>query len=70
MKRDFNKLIAEGNAILEKNERMDMLLEEAMTLLETTKPGNMPLAIYDAYRAGVAIGVRISKGDSGRERKN
>ena len=70
MKRDFSKLIAEGSAMLEKHERMDMTLAEATALLEGAEPGGKAFTLWDAYRAGVAIGARISKGDSCRERKN
>ena len=70
MKRDFSKLIAEGSAMLEKHERMDMTLSEATALLEGAEPGGKAFTLWDAYRAGVAIGARISKVDSCRERKN
>lgn len=70
MKRDFNKLIAEGGEIIKQHERIDMSLKEATTLLETTEPGNVLFTIWDAYRAGVAIGARISKGDSCRKSRN
>lgn len=63
MKRNFNKLAAEGGAIIEKHERMDMSLKEATALLETTEPGNVLFTIWDAYRAGIAVGARISKAD-------
>ena len=63
MKRDFSKLIAEGSAMLEKHERMDMTLSEATALLKGAEPGGRAFTLWDAYRAGVAIGVRISKGD-------
>ena len=63
MKRDFNKLIAEGSAMLEKHERMDMTLSEATALLKGAEPGGRAFTLWDAYRAGVAIGARINKGD-------
>lgn len=63
MKRDFNKLIADGGAMLEKHTRMDMTLSETMTLLEGAESGGRAFTLWDAYRAGVAIGARISKGD-------
>lgn len=70
MKRDFNKLIAEGGEIIEKHERIDMSLQEAKTLLEAVEPGNVLSTIWDAYRAGVAAGARISKrGSKGAGRK-
>lgn len=64
MKRDFNKLIAEGGTMLEKHERMDMTIDEIRTLLDATKPGNLYFTLWDAYRAGVATGARISKRNS------
>lgn len=63
MKRDFNKLVAEGAAIIDKHTRMDMTLSEATELLQAAKPGETAFTLWDAYRAGVAIGARISKGD-------
>lgn len=69
MKRDFNKLIAEGGEIIEKHERMDMSLSEATALLEKAEPGNISFTLWDAYRAGVAVGLRISKAD-GTKGKN
>ena len=63
MKRDFSKLIAEGSAMLEKHERMDMTLSEATALLKGAEPGGRAFTLWDAYWAGVAIGARISKGD-------
>ena len=66
MKRDFQKLIAEGDRIIKQHERIDMTLEEARKLLETTEPGNVLFTIWDAYRAGVAAGTRITKADDSR----
>lgn len=66
MKRDFQKLIAEGDQIINQHERIDMSLNEATTLLEATEPGNMLFTIWDAYRAGVAAGARITKADDSR----
>jgi len=66
MKRDFNKLIAEGGEIIEKHERMDMSLSEATALLEKAEPGNTSFTLWDAYRAGVAVGLRISKADNAK----
>ncbi len=68
MKRDFNKLIAEGGEIIKKHERVDMSLGEATTLLEATEPGNVLFTIWDAYRAGVAIGARIREKDGNTTR--
>lgn len=70
MKRDFHKLIVEGSAMLEKHERMDMTLSEATALLEAAEPGSEAFTLWDAYRAGVAIGARISQGDRSRGHKN
>ena len=66
MKRDFQKLIAEGDQIIKQHERIDMTLQECTTLLEATEPGNMLFTIWDAYRAGVAAGARITKADDSR----
>lgn len=66
MKRDFQKLIAEGDQIIKQHERIDMSLNEATTLLEATEPGNMLFTIWGAYRAGVAAGARITKADDSR----
>lgn len=66
MKRDFKKLIAEGGQIIEQHERIDMSLQEARTLLEAAEPGNVLSTIWDAYRAGVAAGARITKADNTR----
>ena len=66
MKRDFQKLIAEGDQIIKQHERIDMSLNEATTLLEATEPGNMLFTIWDAYRAGVAAGAQITKADDSR----
>ena len=66
MKRDFQKLIAEGGRIIKQHERIDMTLQECTTLLEATEPGNMLFTIWDAYRAGVAAGARITKADDSR----
>lgn len=66
MKRDFQKLIAEGGRIIKQHERMDMSLDEATTLLEATEPGDVLSTIYDTYRAGVAAGARITKADDAR----
>lgn len=66
MKRDFQKLIAEGGQIIKQHERIDMTLQECTTLLEATEPGNMLFTIWDAYRAGVAAGARITKADDSR----
>lgn len=66
MKRDFQKLIAEGDQIIKQHERIDMSLNEATTLLEAPEPGNMLFTIWDAYRAGVAAGARIAKADDSR----
>lgn len=68
MKRDFNKLIAEGSAMLEKHTRMDMTLSETMTLLEGAESGGRALTLWDAYRAGVAIGARIREKDGNTTR--
>ena len=68
MKRDFNKLIAEGGAMLEKHERMDMSLSEATALLEKAEPGNISFTLWDAYRAGVAVGARIREKDGNTTR--
>ena len=67
MKRDFNKLIAEGGEIIEKHERMDMSLSEATALLEKAEPGNISFTMWDVYRAGVAVGLRISKRNSRKD---
>lgn len=64
MKRDFNKLIAEGGQIIKQHERIDMSLDEATALLEAAEPGNVLFTIWDAYRAGVATWARISKRNS------
>lgn len=69
MKRDFNKLTAEGGEIIKKHERMDMSLSEATALLEKAEPGSITFTLWDAYRAGVAVGLRISKAD-GTKGKN
>ena len=66
MKRDFKKLIAEGDQIIKQHERMDMSLQEARALLEAAEPGNVLFTIWDAYRAGVAAGARITKADDTR----
>ena len=66
MKRNFQKLIAEGDQIIKQHERIDMTLQECTTLLEATEPGNMLFTIWDAYRAGVAAGARITKADDSR----
>ena len=66
MKRDFQKLIAEGDQIIKQHERIDMSLNEATTLLEATEPGNILFTIWDAYRAGVAAGARTTKADDSR----
>ena len=68
MKRDFNKLIAEGSAMLEKHERMDMTLSEATALLESAEPGGRAFTLWDAYRAGVAVGARIREKDGNTTR--
>ena len=68
MKRDFNKLIAEGGEIIERHERMDMSLSEATALLEKAEPGNISFALWDAYRAGVAVGARIREKDGNTTR--
>lgn len=67
MKRDFQKLIAEGGRIIKQHERMDMSLDEATTLLEATEPGDVLSTIYDAYRAGVAAGTRITKAGNAKK---
>ena len=67
MKRDFQKLIAEGGKIIKQHERMDMSLKEATTLLEATEPGDVLSTIYNAYRAGVAAGARITKADNAKK---
>ena len=66
MKRDFNKLIAEGGEIIKQHERIDMTLNEATALLEKAEPGNISFTLWDAYRAGVAAGARITKADDTR----
>lgn len=67
MKRDFQKLIAEGSKIIKQHERMDMSLQEATTLLEAMEPGDVLSTIYDTYRAGVAAGARITKADNAKK---
>lgn len=49
--------------MLEKHERMDMTLSEATALLKGAEPGGRASTLWDAYRAGVAAGVRITKAD-------
>ena len=66
MDKDFQKMIAEGGQIIKQHERMDMSLDEATTLLEATEPGDVLSTIYDAYRAGVAAGARITKADKAK----
>ena len=69
MKRDFNKLIAEGGQIIKQHERIDMTLNEATALIEATEPGNVLFTIWDAYRAGVAAGARITSSETRTNRR-
>ena len=67
MRRNFRKMINEGAQILEDRPGMDMSLQEADALVASAEPGNMRFSFHDAYCAGVAAGVRISKRDARRK---
>ena len=71
MKRDSNKLIEEGSAILKKHERMDMDISELVNLIDDLEADNdtgIADTIYHSFLFGVAVGYRICKNRSRKEK--
>ena len=59
--RNFNKAVAEGDAIRSGRPRLDMRTEDVMELLERARGGSseeMIDVIVSAYSAGLAVGMR------------
>lgn len=65
MRRDLEKTIAKGRAIIEKNERRDLSFSEVIRLKEmsTDDTTNYADAIFNAisnaFLAGVAVGSKV-----------
>ena len=62
MRRDIKKAIAEGEALVEKNERLGLNVAEISQIREQAQAGSEADTIYnlivDAFHAGLAIGYR------------
>lgn len=73
MRRDIKKAIAEGEALVGRNERLGLNVAEIRQIREQAQAGSEADTIYnlivDAYRAGLAIGYRNSRRPSGGAEK-
>lgn len=69
MKRDIRKAIAEGEALVDKNDRLGLDAVEIGEIKEMCQTDNEAETMYDlivsAYNAGLAIGYRNGRKNNG-----
>ncbi len=61
MKRNFEKSVQEGRAIMKRHKMADLRLSEIDTIYDIAKKDSMFKAITTAFDFGVSVGSRMEK---------